>query len=541
MPTTIALRFRDLAGPTIPAHRERIDEKETAWWAWWSKPEEKVPRELLADLTARVESGDDVWLFLVDSGHRLVYRAKLEAVAVAPGNQPVESPDVARTPAYYADQRYLVWFEFSAISDPDPQNPADQLTNYSYDELPQGAFDDDPARDDFHGKRVFDVAELLGRHRTMYFLRPAEDGDPGHKVTLGASERTAPFLTRVIEVPSDYILHLSDLHYGQRHAYPLTTNPPNRNLSIRVIDDLKSRYGDKPPAAVILSGDFTWLGTADEFDNAATLVDELQSVYKLHPSRFVICPGNHDIQWADAAGGEYAPKAPVTRAKPEAEANYREFAAKALQLTFPTNSLAMGRRYLLSNFMPLDVVAVNSSQLEDRHFAGYGFVSRQQLIAAAEAMGWAHGVETGPKLRVLVLHHHVVPVVPQEEIFNPEQRYSLTLDAAELLYTALEYGIDLVVHGHQHQPFAASYGRLEQAGALPQGRQLAIQAAGSAGVKAQHIPTFGRNSYCVYEIGEGAVKVVIRATSEHIDGFAPYWDYTLDRDAQKGLSAASPG
>jgi calcineurin-like phosphoesterase family protein len=540
MPTTIALRFRDLAGPTIPGHLERITETGSAWWAWWSKPEEKIPRELLAELKGRIEQDEEVWLFLVDSGHRQVYRAKLQDLAVAPGTSRIPSPDVERTPAYYEDQDYLVWFEFSAIEDPDPQQPDQQLTNYSYDELPEGAFDADPYREDFNGKRVFDVAELLGRHRTMYFLRPAAEGDPAHKVTLGASERTAPFMRSSIEVPSDYVLHLSDLHFGAHHAFHLTTDPPNRNLAIRVIDDLKSRYGDKPPAAVILSGDFTWLGASNEFDQAATLVDELQSVYKLHPARFVICPGNHDIQWAElAAGDEYAPKAPVARAKPQAEANYREFAAKSLQLTFPAESLAMGRRYLLSNFMPLDIVAVNSSQLENRHFAGYGFVGREQLIAAADAMGWTASPETGPKLRVLVLHHHVVPVVPQEEMFNPEERYSLTLDAAQLLYTALEYGVDLIVHGHQHQPLAASYGRVDRPGVIAPTRRLAIQAAGSAGVKADDIPhNFGRNSYCVYEIGERTVRVVIRATSEDVSGFTDYWDYALDRDSRNGLSPA---
>jgi 3',5'-cyclic AMP phosphodiesterase CpdA len=531
MPTTVALRFRDLAGPTIPAHRDRIEQKGTVWWAWWAKPEEKIPRDFLADLTSRLESGEDVWLFLVDSGHDRVYRAKLNAIEVAPGNQAIASPDADRTPAYYADQSYRVWFEFSAIEDADAQ----QLSEFSYDELPQGAFDEDSAREDFDGKRVFDVSELLGRHRTMYFLRPSERTDPSHKVTLGASERTAPFMTRSIEVPSHYVLHLSDLHFGDHHAFPVETNPPRRNLAIRVIDDLKTLYGETPPAAVIISGDFTWFGTAAEFEKATSFIDEFQSVYKLHPSRFVICPGNHDIQWADVEAEQYAPKAPVTRARHEAESHYRQFVQKALQLTFPGESLAMGRRFLLSNFMPLDIVAVNSSRLESRHFAGYGFVSREQVLAAADAMGWLVGAEPGPKLRVLVLHHHVVPVVPQEEIFNPDERYSLTLDAAQLLYTALEYGVDLIVHGHQHQPFTASYGRLEKAGVLPPRRQLAIQAAGSAGVKVENIPAFGRNSYCVYEVGERSVKVLIRAASEDIDGFGPYWDYTLDRDARNGL------
>jgi hypothetical protein len=227
-------------------------------------------------------------------------------------------------------------------------------------------------------------------------------------------------------------------------------------------------------------------------------------------------------------------------ARPEAESNYREFASQALQLSFPADSLAMGRRFLLSNFMPVDVVAVNSSRLESRHFAGYGFVSRTQMLDAFKAMGWQAEPEKGPKLRILVLHHHVVPVIPIEEISDPDQRYSLTLDAAELLLTALEYGVDLVVHGHMHQPFAASYGRIGRNERISASRRLAIQAAGSSGVAHDYIPeNFGRNSYCIYEVHETELRVVIRASSEDVSDFGDYWEYSLSRTAGEGLTPAT--
>src|SRR4051794_8499250 len=286
--TTVALRFRDLAGSTIPDHRALIAAHGTVWWAWRSKPEERIPREFLSQLVAGIERGEETWLFLADSGRKQTYRAKLSDVRVAPGHQPIPSPEQLRTPGYYRDKSYLVWFEFAAIEDPAEDDPADQITNYSYDELPQGAFDSDPHREDFNNKRVFSIQELLSRHRTMYFLRPAQDSDDGHLVTLGASERPGPFLAATREVPSDYVLHLSDVHYGGHHAFPRRTDGPQRNLAIRVIDDLRGRYGEKPPAAVILSGDFTWLGSEEEFGLAGELIEELQSVFRLHSSRFVI-------------------------------------------------------------------------------------------------------------------------------------------------------------------------------------------------------------------------------------------------------------
>jgi Calcineurin-like phosphoesterase len=542
MPTTIALRFRDLSGPTIPEHLAIIDERGSVWWAWWAKPSEQVPRDFLAQLLDRIAADNGVWIFLVDSGNNVAYRAHLIDISYAPANSPIPSPDRERTPAYYRDNQYRIWFELGEIREAGTE-AADKITSYSYDELPPEQFTElDPAQGDFDGKRVFDIGELLGRyHRTIYFLREVRAGDPEHRVTLGPSVRATPFMKATLEVPSDYIVHLSDMHFGAQHAFPRHTAPPDRNLAIRIYDDLRRLYGETPPAAIILSGDFTWLGSVEEFQLAGELIEELQSLYRLESTRFIVCPGNHDIQWAPVQDGDvYAPAAPVKAAKPAAEQNYRGFVSRHLQVTFPADSLAMGRRLLLSNFMPVDIVALNSSRLEQRHFAGYGFVSRQQLVEAAEAMGWGTQRETGPKLRVLVLHHHVVPVMPVEEIQAADQRYSLTLDAAELLYTALEYGVDLIVHGHMHQPFAAAYSRIGREQRFPADRRLAIQAAGSCGVKTKHIPdTFGRNSFCIYEVSETGLKVRVRATSDDSQGFGEYFDYNLSRDLTKGLVAGA--
>lgn len=523
---TLALRFRDLAGPTIAGHRELIAEHGYVWWGWWSKPGEKLPRELFAEFLDRIKADGEIAWFLVDSGERRVYRATVTGIHYSSANERVTSPEEQCTPTYYAGQENLAWFRLSSIEDAEE----DELTANSYEEPAAGSFDDDPHREAFDGKRVFSLDEMLSRHRTIYFLRGSQEGDPSHLVSLAPSQRVTAFMNETREVPSRYIVQLSDLHFGSKHAYSRSSDGIHRNLARRVSDDLEKKYGAEPPAAVILSGDFTWQGTAEEFEWAGEFVDHLQSVFKIHPSRFVVCPGNHDIQWRPD-DADYDPAAPVAAARPAAQANYRAFVSDAIQLTLPAESMAIGRRYLLSNFVPVEILALDSSLLEQEHFAGYGFVSRQQVDEGVAALDWTDS-NKGGQYRMIVLHHHVVPVLPTETIEHADARYSLTLDAGELLYRALELGVDLIVHGHMHQPFSALYGRSGPGIAFPS-RRLAIQAAGSVGVKAEYIPQgAGRNSYLIYEFSPEQVAVHRRTFSPDIDGFGDDGSHTLTRTAE---------
>jgi 3',5'-cyclic AMP phosphodiesterase CpdA len=526
---TLVLRFRDLSGPTIDEHRRLIGDHGEVWWGWWSKPGEQVPRQLFADVLDEIRKNGSVTWFLADSGHERLYRATITEIRYSASSDRLPSPDPTRTPPYYAGSEYLAWFLMSDIADAAPE----ELHAMSYEEPPADSFDEDPHREAFHGKRVFSLKELLSRHRTLYFLRPVLESDPSHYVSLAARERVAPFMSGTHELPSSYIVHLSDLHFGPEHAYPRQSDAIHRNLALRVSDDLEAEYPGVPPAAVILSGDFTWKGEPDEYLWAGEFIDHLQSVFKLQPSRFVVCPGNHDIRWSTAS--PYDPAAPVTVAPPQAQANYRAFAKDTLQLGLPDSSLAMGRRFLLSNFLPVDIVALNSSRLEQQHFAGYGFVSRAQLDEAVAAMNWRSD-NKGAQLRIIVLHHHVVPVTPVETIAVFDVRYSLTLDASELLYRALELDVDLILHGHMHQPFGAFHGRVGPGTTFPATRRLAIQAAGSAGVKPAHLPPgAGGNGYLIYEFRPDRVRVRRRASASHVTGFSDDGEHTLTR-TQAGLA-----
>lgn len=524
-PTTIALRFRDLSiADTVEAHNAIAREHGYVWWGWWNKPEERTPREVLATLeTAINETAAPVEVFLVDSGHERLYAAQLRQVFVAPGVQVDDratTPEPERTPAYYRETSYRVWLMFEG--EIQPRDPED-IRQYSYQEVSEELFVADRHQDRYDGKRVESLAEMLSRrHRTIYFLRPFADGDREGEIQFEAAEDPKPFQIVPVLGGSDYVLLMSDLHFTDEghHQFALTAAPGVPDLFNVLKEDIENQFPDRPPAAVVVSGDVSWRGRATEFETAREFLSRLKSAWDLDWSQFIIVPGNHDIAWTTNADGS-----PGSPAGPVAEQAYRRFLAQALHLEVP-DQLSLGRRYLLDNFVPIDIVAVNSCRLERDEYRGYGFVGADQLTSAFESMGWTAGGEPGPKLRILVLHHHVVPVVPLEE--PGAARYSLTLDAGELLYTALEHGVDLILHGHQHKPFVAGFSRYVPTEEFPLQRAITIHGAGSVGVATNHLPAGVGNAYSILRFNHDAVTVSIRERSpEHGAAFRESWKAVL--------------
>ena len=105
------LRFRDLVtepSGTIAEHRRIIHHRGFAWWGWWSRQWEIVPRSVLSELFPN--GTDPARVLLFDSGTMRVYESVATKVVVAPTNLGVQSPDLEATPDYYARGRYPAWF-----------------------------------------------------------------------------------------------------------------------------------------------------------------------------------------------------------------------------------------------------------------------------------------------------------------------------------------------------------------------------------------------------------------------------------------------
>jgi len=247
MPDTLTLRFRDLVAPTIERHQEVISETEDnyVWWGWWNKPTEQVPRATFADLRGIIEDRGAIDIYLLDSGEEVLYRARLTDIRDAPTDTPIPSPEPERTPAYYRDRKYRAWLRFTAIDKID--DPDAEIRRWSYSEVPE--FSESEEIEDFDGKRVFDIQEMLGRrHKTIWFLREHQPGDPAQQVKLSAPARSGPFLLRPVTGEGRYLLHLSDLHFHDtHHAFSLRTSATEQTLFDALQADLEDTYEGGAP------------------------------------------------------------------------------------------------------------------------------------------------------------------------------------------------------------------------------------------------------------------------------------------------------
>lgn len=107
----LLLRFRDLVtepGGNIAEHRQIIRQRGYAWWGWWARQREKVPRNVLERLFPSEAIKREILLF--DSGMMRLYRTSGSKVVVAPSHLGVNSPDFEATPEYYVRGRYPAWF-----------------------------------------------------------------------------------------------------------------------------------------------------------------------------------------------------------------------------------------------------------------------------------------------------------------------------------------------------------------------------------------------------------------------------------------------
>ena len=93
----------------------------------------------------------------------------------------------------------------------------------------------------------------------------------------------------IISIPSMYILHLSDLHFG--------TADNAHNWYSQLAEDLRYELNCPRLDVIILSGDIANKSTSEEYKAAQLFLDNLRKEFQLQPQQIVIVPGNHDLNW----------------------------------------------------------------------------------------------------------------------------------------------------------------------------------------------------------------------------------------------------
>lgn len=198
-----------------------------------------------------------------------------------------------------------------------------------------------------------------------------------------------------------------------------------------------SEVNDCGPDLVICSGDLTTFGFRPEYLQAREYLDHIEC------ERIVVIPGNHDSR----------------------NVGYIHFEE------------LFGERYTVLNHEGVTVVAVDSSEPDLDH----GQIGRGRYR-------WIEEQFAGPAaLRIFVLHHHLLPVP------GTGRERNIVHDAGDVIECLQRAGVNLVLSGHKHVPYAW---RLEN---------LFIVNAGT--VSSTRVRGHTRQCYNLIEVDDGRVNV----------------------------------
>ena len=510
--SSLILRFRDLAtgrGETVALHNDIAARAGFVWWAWWRKGGEKVPEAVFRRLRTRAQEAGGLDVFMFDSGRNLVLRARLMDIVWNEMLDEIPSPDPSLTPEYYRDRRYQAWFKLGLIEDTN-EEVLHERTYVRVDEFFEAGYS---RYQSFYGKQVSSSDELQQQNRTIWFTRGYRVGDGTREISLleAASIEPSHFPKRSLSSDSTRLLWISDLHFSENrgeHGYPLESHVGEYPLAQRLEDALGA---NKSLGGLIVTGDLTWSARREQFALAKQSLRQLQSLTGMPETHLAVLPGNHDLAFsADPAGKGSR----VTATAADARSEYEQF-YESLFFQRPSSDehLISGRRYLLGHAVPVELVCLNSSALQQTkgHFQGHGYLGPEQLSAAAHEFGWDRAGERPRAWRVVALHHHVIPIT-YRELPVTDQPYSVVLDAEALMRWVAANHVDVVIHGHMHQPAFARVVHPLNALKPNEGSWLfSVFAMGSTGVARTHVGEVGHNTFGVLDFSPDRLTVLVRS------------------------------
>jgi calcineurin-like phosphoesterase family protein len=455
----IALRFRDfLGGPvqSIAAHNMVFSQFGNCYWGWWRKQSEPSRDDVLSDL----EHSGPFNALLLNSTDRSAWIASCRSV-----KRSFSQVNPQFIPEYYREQfrEIAAFFELAA--------PIAAVSSGDFDEA---AFD------------------RLGE-ATLYL--PEE--------LVPVTSAPAPALTTA--APSVAVL-ISDMHYGSDHAFVFREQPQvgseaRTTLRNAIAADVRAAAVDV--GSLIFAGDLTTKANW-ESDHQEAVATELRGIIddlKVDKAAVFLSPGNHDFD---------RPTTPqetiklATRYRHETEFRLLRELVTGHPVTDP---LSYTTEVDCGKFI-IRIGVLNSSTLAKTVFSEYGYVGDHgdDVFRAMAAPS------SKPAFRVLVLHHHLIPI---NYIERPrESGISLTLDAADLLEKAQRVGVQLILHGHQHKPTVLKHAQLRYSKNAHCGltdEDIYVVASGSAG--STELPADVPNTYTILRFGVDNVVVSARAIS----------------------------
>lgn len=281
------------------------------------------------------------------------------------------------------------------------------------------------------------------------------------------------------------IVHISDLHFCEdilrsrlQSLHQAVLKSLNFELGIEaadrpILNALARSIQGLDPDVIVISGDITTFGDKKSFEEAAQWLQPLLTRSGGQQRRCVVVPGNHDIMAHQLmtlksrlkssnlllrAGVKLKYNAVLAQLDrclehaaikgPEPLANFVEFASRSqvhgigpCELSIDSHSRLVIHPFRSVSADPLWMNLGETRQLEWERFTSE--------LAQAPKTG-------GGILRMVVLHHNPVssPDITEKPIVNA---YNSMPGGTDFLKTVQRHGVDLVLHGHQHQSVLFKY------------------------------------------------------------------------------------
>lgn len=224
------------------------------------------------------------------------------------------------------------------------------------------------------------------------------------------------------------LIQLSDLQFGSKHRFG---TPSNLHESLgNDILFLSEKY-QFIPIYIILSGDITETGHADEFLDASNSIENLCKSISLDKTSVLSVPGNHDINWPlSKVASEVGDKTLKYN-------NYNKFVIRTCHKYSSINTYIFNR--LIDNRYGIEFLFMNSCELED-YENHIGFIEKSKLVSSLAKNA---SEDTSQYTKICITHHRIE--------HNDTHSKSVINNSSEIESILIVNGFHLTLSGHIHE------------------------------------------------------------------------------------------